>query len=174
MFNMWKRPTWGKTFPLLEILVQPPGINAWASSCALQSYPKGRFASSWPDLCCSPRKHPWLLEFHNNPKTVAWYESIMNHGTGRRCPKGDQIQASLAFGCKLQIHMPQQRPCLSLASSYFQLPLGFQTNDQKAHLTTWWIKKKKKKKFLLRKHWKIDLTFSSLTDLVNRTFILKD
>lgn len=48
----------GQDIPFAQILVQPPGINAWASSCVLQSYPKGRVASSWPDFVLFTKETP--------------------------------------------------------------------------------------------------------------------
>ena len=140
---MEEASTWGKTFPLLRywssLLESMRGLQA--VFCKVT--PKGELLVPGQTLCCSPRKHPWLLGFHNNPKTVAWYESIRTTWDWQEMPQRGPNPGLLALvaHCGSICH---SRPCLSLARSYFQPPLGFQTDDQKAHLTTWWIKKKKK------------------------------
>ena len=133
--------TWSKTFPLLRywssLLESMRGLQA----VFCKVIPKADLLVPGQTLCCSPRTQPWLLGFHNNPKTVAWYESIRTRWDWQEMLQRGPNPGLLALVANYR-SICHSRPCLSLASSFSQLPLGFQTEDQKAHLTPWWIKKK--------------------------------
>ena len=131
----------GQDIPFAQISVQTPGINAEVSSCACKVTPKDDLLVPGQTLCCPPKKHPWLLGLHNNLKTVGWYKSIRTTWDWQEMPQRGPNPGLLALVANYR-SIFHRRSCLSLASSYCQLPLGFQTEDQKAHLTPWWTEKK--------------------------------